>query len=216
MRNVLRTKLDALLDEVLRMATLVDEAIGKATRSLVERDPTLARAVIEGDERIDTLEVEIEERCLAILALEQPVATDLRVVSTALKIVTDLERMGDYASNVAKVALRLGDEEFIKPLVDIPRMAEIDRRMLRSAVQAFLRRDVELAQSLERQDDEVDALYNQIFRDLLGYMIEDPSTRVVNQATQLIMVARHLERIGDHVTNFADWVVFMVSGERRP
>jgi phosphate transport system protein len=214
LRNVLRTRLDSLLDEVLRMATLVEEAVGKAIRSLVDRDPVLARAVIEGDDRIDDLEVEIEEHCLAILALERPVATDLRVVSTALKIVTDLERMGDYASNIAKVTLRLAGEEYIKPLVDIPRMAEVDRQMLRSAIQAFVRRDVDLAYALVRQDDEVDALYNQVFRDLLGYMIEDPSTALVNQATQLIMVARHLERIGDHITSFAEWVVFMVSGQR--
>ncbi|MCL6595942.1 MAG: phosphate signaling complex protein PhoU [Firmicutes bacterium] len=196
------------------MATLVEEAVGKAIRSLVDRDVALARAVIEGDDRIDDLEVEIEEHCLAILALERPVATDLRVVSTALKIVTDLERMGDYASNIAKVTLRLAGEEYIKPLVDIPRMAEVDRQMLRSAIQAFVRRDVDLAYALVRQDDEVDALYNQVFRDLLGYMIEDPSTALVNQATQLIMVARHLERIGDHITSFAEWVVFMVSGQR--
>lgn len=214
MRNVLRTKLDALLDEVLRMATLVEEALGRSIRSLEERDAAIARAVIEGDHRIDALESEIEERCLSILALEQPVATDLRVVSTALKIVTDLERIGDYAANIAKVALRLDEEPYLKPLVDIPRMAEIDRRMLRSAIQAFLRRDVDLAYSLVRDDDEVDALYNQVFRDLLGRMIEDPSTAVVNQATQLIMVARHLERIGDHVASFAEWVVFMVTGDR--
>lgn len=214
MRNVLRTKLDALLDEVLRMATLVEDALGRSIRSLVDRDAALARAVIEGDDRIDAMEVEIEEHCLAILALEQPVATDLRVVSTALKIVTDLERIADYASNVAKVTVRLGDEEYLKPLVDIPRMAEVDRQMLRAAIQAFLRRDVELAYALVRDDDEVDALYNQVFRDLLARMIEDPSTDVVNQATQLIMVARHLERIGDHIANFAEWVIFMVSGDR--
>lgn len=214
MRNVLRTKLDALLDEVLRMATLVEDAVGRSIRSLVDQDAGLARAVIEGDARIDAMEMEIEEHCLAILALEQPVATDLRVVSTALKIVTDLERIADYASNVAKVTVRLADEEYLKPLVDIPRMAEVDRHMLRSAIQAFLRRDVDLAYALVRDDDEVDALYNQVFRDLLARMIEDPSTAVVNQATQLIMVARHLERIGDHVANFAEWVIFMVSGER--
>lgn len=214
MRNVLRTKLDALLDEVLRMATLVEDAVGRSIRSLVDQDAGLARAVIEGDARIDAMEMEIEEHCLAILALEQPVATDLRVVSTALKIVTDLERIADYASNVAKVTVRLADEEYLKPLVDIPRMAEVDRHMLRSAIQAFLRRDVDLAYALVRDDDEVDALYNQVFRDLLARMIEDPSTAVVNQATQLIMVARHLERIGDHVANFAEWVIFMVSGDR--
>jgi len=213
-RNVLRTKLDALLDEVLRMATLVEEAVGRSIRSLSDRDAQLARAVIEGDDRIDGLGAEIEEHCLAILALEQPVATDLRVVSTALKIVTDLERIGDYASNIARVTVRLGDQQFLKPLVDIPRMAEVDRRMLRAAIQSFVRRDVDMAYALVREDDEVDALYSQVFRDLLAHMIEDPRTEVVNQATQLIMVARHLERIGDHVANFAEWVVFMVSGER--
>jgi phosphate transport system protein len=214
MAGVWETRLLALSDEVLRMATTVEDAVGRAMRSLQDRDPELARAIIEGDERIDAMQVEIEEHCLAILALEHPVASDLRMVTTALKIVTDLERIADYASNIAKVTLRVQGQELLKPLVDIPKMAEIDRQMLRSATQAFLRKDVELAAALIRDDDQVDALYNQVFRDLLERMIANPRQDVLNQATQLILAARYLERIGDHVTNFAEWIYFMVTGDR--
>lgn len=215
MPDVLKTRVDALFDQVVRMATMVEDAVGRSMESLKDRDGTLARAVVEGDDRIDALEVEVEEHCLAILALDHPVASDLRMVTTALKIVTDLERIADYAANVARITLRLEGQELMKPLVDIPRMAEIDRSMLRMAIRAFLHRDVELAYALVRDDDQVDALYNQVFRDLLERMIADPRTEVVGQATQLIMAARHLERIGDHVINFAEWIIFMVTGERK-
>ena len=214
-RDVLQGRVDVLFDQVVRMATMVEGAVGRSMDSLKDRDGTLARAVVEGDDRIDALEVEVEEQCLAILALDHPVASDLRMVTTALKIVTDLERIADYAANVARITLRLEGQELMKPLVDIPRMAEIDRSMLRAAIQAFLHRDVELAYALVRDDDQVDALYNQVFRDLLEQMIADPRTEVVGQATQLIMAARHLERIGDHVINFAEWIIFMVTGERK-
>lgn len=212
MRTVLRSKLEELMDEILRMGTLVEDALAQALRSLEGRDSDLARRVIEGDAAIDRLEVQIEERCLGILALEQPVASDLRVVSTALKIVSDLERIADYAANIARVTLRLEDQPLVKPLVDIPRMAELDRGMLRRAIQAFIHRDVAAAWALVPDDDQVDALYNQVFRDLLDFMIRDPGT--INQGTQLILVARHLERVGDHVVNFAEWIIFMLTGER--
>jgi phosphate transport system protein len=213
-RTMLRDKIEELMDQVLRMGTLVEDAVAASIRALEDRDPVRARAVIEGDAAIDRLELEIEERCLAILALEQPVASDLRTVSTALKIVTDLERIADYAANIARVSLRLEGQPLVKPLVDIPRMAELDRGMLRAAVQAFIHRDAAAAQALVQDDDQVDALYNQVFRELLDVMIKDPSTATINQATQLILVARHLERVGDHVINFAEWIIFMLTGER--
>jgi phosphate transport system protein len=200
------------MDEVLRMGTLVENAVSESIQVLETYDPTRARRVIEGDALIDRLEIQIEERCLGILALEQPVASDLRTVSTALKIITDLERIGDYAANIARVSLKLEGQPLVKPLVDIPRMAELDRQMLRAAVQAFIRRDVAAAYALVEDDDQVDGLYNQVFRELLQIMIKDPDT--INQGAQLILVARYLERMGDHVTNFAEWIIFMLTGER--
>jgi phosphate transport system protein len=197
LRTLLRSKLEELMDEVLRMGTLVENAVSES---------------IQVDALIDRLEIQIEERCLGILALEQPVASDLRTVSTALKIITDLERIGDYAANIARVSLKLEGQPLVKPLVDIPRMAELDRQMLRGAVQAFIRRDVAAAYALVEDDDQVDGLYNQVFRELLQIMIKDPDT--INQGAQLILVARYLERMGDHVTNFAEWIIFMLTGER--
>ncbi len=212
-RESFHSELHQLQQDLLRMGTLVEETIYKAVNSLKDRDVALAREVVAGDDVIDRMETDIEQRCLQLLALQQPLARDLRAIGTALKIITDLERMADHAVDIAKVTLRLEGQPLIKPLVDIPRMAEIARSMLRDSLKAYVNRDVDLAMEMIRRDHEVDHLYNQIFRELLTFMIEDPKT--ITQATYLIFVAQFLERIGDHATNLGEWILYMVTGERK-
>ena len=204
--------LEALRQELVRMGEIVQVSIKDAVEALAKRDKDLARRVMEGDDVIDRMQVEIEDRCISLIARQQPVATDLRVLGTGLKITTDLERIGDHAFDIAKIVLLIGDEPLIKPLVDIPRMAEISQQMLKDSLQAYLKLDIELAEQVCRADDRVDELYNQVFRELLTYMLED--TKKIKQATQLIFVARYLERIADHSTNVAEWVIYLATGER--
>ena len=204
--------LEALRRELLLMGEVVKQAIKNAVNSLKMKDMALARSVMDGDDVIDRMQVEIEDRCIALIARQQPVATDLRILGTGLKITTDLERIGDHAFDIAKIALEIGDEPLIKPLVDIPRMAELAQAMLQDCLQAYLNLDIQLAEKVIREDDKVDQLYLQVYRDLLDYMIDDPTT--INQATQLLFAARYLERIADHSTNVAEWVIYLVTGER--
>jgi phosphate transport system protein len=195
------------------MGLMVEEAIRDAVESLKSRDEELARQVIEGDDKIDELETQIEQKCLRLLALQQPMAVDLRMIGTALKIITDLERMADHAVDIAKVTIRIGNEPLIKPLIDIPRMAEITQRMVRECLDSFIRRDTTLAHKMADWDEEVDHLYAQVFRELLLFMIGDPKT--IKQATHLLFVGQHLERSADHATNVGEWVVYMVTGEKK-
>ena len=204
--------LEALRRELLLMGEVVKQTIKNAVTALKTKDMALARSVMDGDDVIDRMQVEIEDRCIALIARQQPVATDLRILGTGLKITTDLERMGDHAFDSAKIAGEIGAEPRIKPLVDIPRMAELAQAMLQDCLQAYLNLDVQLAEKVIRDDDKVDQLYLQVYRDLLNYMIDDPTT--INQATQLLFVARYLERIADHSTNVAEWVIYLVTGER--
>ncbi len=194
------------------MGGLVEDQIRRAVRSLADHDLVVAREVIRDDDRVDRLESEIERNCLTLLALQQPLAGDLRVVSTILKIITDLERMADHASDIAKVTVRLADEDWIKPLVDLPAMARLAISMVRAALDAYIHRSVEEAMAMIRLDDDVDHLYAQIFRDLVDLMRYRPETAA--QATYLVFVANYLERIADHATNLGEWVVYMVTGER--
>lgn len=212
-RHSFHDQLTDLQQDILKMGTLVQEAIHKAVRSLAQKDLNLAQEVIEGDDRVDDMELDIEKRCLQLLALQQPMAIDLRTIGTALKIVTDLERMADHATDIAKVTIRLGGEPLIKPLVDIPRMAELAQMMVHEAIHAYVDRDHQQALKMIELDDEVDHLYGQIFRELLTYMMEDPKT--IKQATHLLFVASHLERIADHATNLGEWIIYMVTGERK-
>jgi phosphate transport system protein len=211
-REQFHTELNALEQELLRMGALVEEQIARAVQSLTERDVVLAQEVIDADDAVDSLEMEIERRCLTLLALQQPMAGDLRTVSTALKIITDLERMADHAADIAKVTRQLGQEPPVKPLVDIPRMATVAAYMVRSALNAYVARDVDMAMLMIRMDDEVDHLYSQIFRDLLELMRARPET--VHQGTHLLFVANYLERIADHATNLGEWIGYMVTGSR--
>ena len=210
MQRHLDVELARLKDELARMAGLAEEAIGLAVKALVQRDAEIARQVIASDAAINALEIEVDELCLRTLALYQPEAKDLRFLVMALKIVNDLERMGDQAVNIAERTLELLKEPQLKPLIDIPRMAGIAQRMVKDSLDSFVRQDVELARSVCKRDDEVDKLDDQIFRELLTYMMED--SRTITRSVSLILVSRHLERIADHATNIAEDVVYLAEG----
>jgi len=200
-------------DDLLRLGTMVDQAIESAMRSLERRDPPLAQAVVTGDAAVNALRFRIEEDALTLIATQQPAAVDLRAVMAAFSIVSDLERMGDHAAGIARTVLRMGDEPLLKPLIDLPRMAEICRGMLRQSLQAFVDRDAEAARHIARQDDVIDGLYHQVFRELLSFMVEDP--RTTTRALYLLFSAHNLERIGDRITNVVERIIFMTSGEMR-
>jgi phosphate transport system protein len=199
-----------LRERLLAMAGLVEEAIGRAIHALVSRDAKLTQQVIQSDKPINMLEIEIDEFCLKLLALYQPEAKDLRFIAMALKINNDLERMGDQAVNIAERTQELLKEPLLKPLIDIPRMAEVAQRMVKESLDAFVQQDVERARAVCRQDDEVDRYDDQIFRELLTYMMEDP--KAITRSVNLILVSRHLERIADHATNIAEDVIYLAQG----
>jgi phosphate transport system protein len=204
-------ELATLKARLLAMGGLAEDRVRAAVQGLVDRDPALTDSVLAGDEPINQLHIEVDRRCFQLLALHQPMAVDLRVIVAAVKINTDLERVGDLAVNIAEAALRYTRHPPVKKLIDIPRMAEIAQVMLRDALDAFVRRDMTLAQQVLNQDDTLDSLKTQIFRELLTYMLQDPST--IEPALDLILISRHLERIGDHATNVAEDVIFMVSAK---
>lgn len=212
-RQYFGDQLVELEQELLRMGAVVEDQLRAAVRSLTEKNSTLAREVIQEDDRVDAMEMDIERRCLTLLALQQPLASDLRIVSTALKIITDLERMADHAADIAKVTLRLENQAFVKPLVDIPEMARLASSMVRLALNAYLHRSLDEAYTMIRLDDDVDHLYAAIFRDLIGLMRDRPEA--VDQGTHLLFVANYIERVADHATNIGEWVIFMVTGERK-
>ena len=198
--------------EILRMGVMVEEAVQRAVQSLVNRDEQLARAVVADDAAINRLEQEIEDRCVVLIAREQPVATDLRKLVTALKIVTQLERMGDHALHVAKGTLRILPEAYMKPLIDIPRMAELGIGMIRDVLTAFLDNDAQRAREVAQRDQQIDELHNQVMREVFTYMMQNPS--YISQSISLLFISRFLERVGDHVTNICEWVVYSATGER--
>ncbi len=204
-------ELEQLKTELLRMGGLAEEQVRLAVKALVDRDPEALEGVLAGDEPINALHIEIDGRCFTLLALHQPMAVDLRAIVAAVKINTDLERVGDLAVNIAQAAQRYIGQVPVKQLIDIPRMAAIAQTMLRDALDSFVRRDVALAQTVLNADDSLDSLKTQIFRELLTFMLQDPSK--IPPALELILVSRHLERIGDHATNIAEDVIFMVSAK---
>ena len=204
-----REDLDALQGRLLEMGGLAEERVRAAVQGLTSRDNAVIERVLYGDEPINALHVEIDNRCFKLLALHQPMATDLRAIVAAVKINTDLERVGDLAVNIAEAARRYTAHPPVKKLKDIPQMGDIAQTMLRDALDSFVRRDTALAQQVLNEDDRLDALKTQIFRELLSLMIDDPAT--VEPALDLILISRHLERIGDHATNIAEDVIFMVS-----
>ena len=195
---------------LLVMGGLAEERMQAAMRALITRDRDLIAPVIRGDEPVNSLHLEIDDRCFKLLALHQPMAVDLRTIVSILKINSDLERVGDLAVNIGEAAQRYIEHAPVKPLIDLPRMSEIAQRMLHDALDAFLSRNVETAHRVLTEDDFLDALKNQIFRELLIYMLADP--RTIEPGIQLILIARHLERVGDHATNIAEDVIFIVEG----
>jgi len=211
-RKSFHQELEELKNDVLRMGTLVEAAICRAVASLAEHNAELARNVIDADDAIDEMQLAIEDRCLTMLALQQPMASDLRTVGTALKIVTDLERIGDLATDIAKVTLALEGQPYIKPLIDIPRMADLTMKMTHDVLSAYVNRDINIPYELRTLEKEVDYLYQQVFRELVIIMMENISS--IRQATHFLFVAAHLERVGDHVMNIAEWVIYMVTGKR--
>jgi phosphate transport system protein len=204
-------ELEQLKSRLLEMGGLAEERVRRSVHGLAERDTDEIDLVLAGDEPINRLHIEIDDRCFRLLALHQPVAADLRAIVAAVKINTDLERVGDLAINIAEAARRYTMHAPVKRLIDIPRMAEIAQVMLRDALDAYVRRDTILAQQVLNEDDELDALKTQVFRELLTYMLQDPAT--IEPALDLILISRHLERIGDHATNVAEDVIFMVSAK---
>ena len=203
--------LDELNQEILKMGGIIEQQIYDAVESLISKDLDLAEKVIERDDQVDELQQIIEDRSVR-LVIQQPIAKDLRAIFVGIKLVTDLERISDIAVNIAKIARRILKEKYIKPLIDIPRMAKIAQNIVRVALDSYVKRDIKMAESLFDLEEEIDHLYAQIFRELLVIMLENP--RTISQATQLLMVARQLERIGDHSTNIGEMVVYLETGKR--
>ena len=199
-----------LQDELLTLGGMVEKAIAKSLDALKNRDLALSEEVIAEDDIIDERRFELEERCIDLMATQQPLAGDLRIIITVLHVAVELERMGDYAEGIAKISVAMGNEPPLKPLIDIPRMADRSSDMLRRSLDAFVNRDIEVAYQICDDDDEVDALYDQVYNELLIYMMSDPGT--IRRATYLLWVAHDLERIADRTTNIAERVIFLVTG----
>ena len=204
-------ELDALKQTLLAMGGLVEDQIRRAMRALLERDDVIAQEVIDRDRQVNTYDIEVDEQCVNLLALHQPAAGDLRFITTAMKIVTDLERIGDQAVNIAQRALELNREPQLKPYIDLPRMADKAQRMVKESLDAFVARDTALARQVCGEDAEVDALKEQIFRELLTFMMED--ARTIPRAIRLILISRFLERLADHATNIAEMVIYLVDAK---
>lgn len=198
-------------NNVLEMGTLVEEIINLTVTALKSQDLDLARKAIEKDYEINKLEIEIEKACMMIITLQQPLATDLRTVASALKIITDLERMGDNAVNIAKLTLEIGKESLIKPLVDIPKMADIAQEMIKLSLEAFVNADVNLAKKAARMDEEVDMLYDTVLNDVINIITD--KKELIKQGTKLLFIGRYLERIADHSTNICERTIYMITGE---
>ncbi|HYF94536.1 MAG TPA: phosphate signaling complex protein PhoU [Symbiobacteriaceae bacterium] len=210
MRQTFHDQIQELQQRIIYMGNLVSEMIDQATLSLARKDSDLARKVIADDDEIDGLLIEVQMKSMQLLALQQPMARDLRRIGTGMKIVTDLERMADHATDIAEVTLRLEGEPLIKPLVDIPRMAGLAQQMTRHALDAYVGQNEKLAREMIAMDHDVDAIYSRMFDELLGFMERDPA--VVKQATYLLHVAAYLERVADHATNIGEWTIYMLTG----
>lgn len=211
MQRHLDEELARINEQILRMGGLVEQQIRDAMKALVDRDSELARRIIANDRTVNAMDVEIDENCVRVLALQQPTAGDLRFVTTAMKLSTELERMSDLAENIAERALELNEEPQLKPYIDLPRMANWTMRMVKETLDAFVRHDAALARKVCADDDFVDDLTEQLFRELLSFMIEDPKT--ITRAIRLTFIGKYIERIADHATNMAELVVYMVEGK---
>jgi phosphate transport system protein len=210
-RTTFHKKLKEIQDEVLVMGSMVRKAIMSSVKALKERDLDLAHQIISDDLKVNQKRFEIEEGCIQLVATQQPMASDLRVIIAVLNIISEMERIGDHAEGIAKIVVMIGNEPPLKPLIDIPRMTEKTIDMLQRSLDAFVNHDADTARKIVAEDDEVDNLYNQVFRELLTFMAEDP--RTITRATRLIWVAHNLERSADRVTNICERVVYMVTGK---
>ena len=210
--SIFNDELIDLRDNLISMSQLVRSSLGQAIQSLIDKDRQLAQQVIDNDDKVDRMELDIEEQCLQLIALKHPVSKKLRVITCAMKAISDLERVGDRAANIAGASQYLSSKPMVKPLIDIPRMAEITQNMLQDSLDAYLRGDVDLAKAVWEKDKMVDQLNQQIFRELLTFMLEDPHT--ISRAIHLIFISDNLERIGDHAGNLAERVVYIVDGQR--
>lgn len=209
-RQVFHEQIRELLEDLLEMGQMVADSIDRAVQALAKQNEDLAQQVIDFDDEINAFQREIDEKCLVLIATQQPMASDLRAILAVSNIAAELERIGDYSEGIARLAIKLAGKPLLKPLIDIPRMAEEGRRMLLTSLEAFARQDVETAAQIGKEDDVVDALYDQVYRELLVFMMEEP--RTITQATYLLWVAHNLERIADRTTNIAERVIFMDSG----
>ncbi len=205
--------LQAIQNDVLRLGSLLNTAINRALQALANRDAGLARQIIADDAEINALRFQVEEQCVKVIATQQPTASDLRAIVAAMNIVSDLERMADHAAGIAKVVIKMDDQPLLKPLVDMPRMADECRGMIAKALDAYIARDADSARAVAARDDIIDDLYQQIFRELLSFMLEDP--RTTTRALYLLFAAHNLERIGDRAVNIAERVIFLTSGEMK-
>ena len=210
-RTALNREESIIKDDILRMGSMVESAIDRSIAALKQRDAALAQQIIDDDKKVNQLRFKIEEECIALIATQAPTAGDLRAVIGATHIAVELERMGDHATGIAKITLRMLDQPLLKPLIDVPIMAGVVKEMTRTALDAFVRGDVDLARKVAARDDEVDQLYQQIFRELLTYMLEDPKN--ISRATFLLWVAHNLERIGDRAVNLCERAIFITTGQ---
>ncbi|MBB2481255.1 phosphate signaling complex protein PhoU [Bacillus sp. APMAM] len=209
-RRIFEDRLTELHENLLKMGLLVEEAIYKAIKSLVEKNNELALEVVLDDQNINDLELQVEQKCFELIATQQPVGTDLRRIATMLKVSSDLERMGDHAVSIAKATIRLKDETYIKPLIDIPKMAEMVKEMVHEVLNSYVELDRDAAVDVAKKDDMIDKYYSKIFLELVDIMKENPAW--IHQASHLLLVAQHLERIGDYVTNICEWIVYLKTG----
>jgi phosphate transport system protein len=210
-RRVFEEQINELLEDLIEMGQMVADSIDRAIQALAKQDVDLAQQVIDFDDEINAIQHDIDEKCLVLIATQQPMASDLRAILAVSNIAAELERIGDYSEGIARLARKLAGQPLLKPLIDIPRMAEEGRRMLMGSLEAFARQDPEAAAQIGKADDIVDALYDQVYRELLVFMMQDP--RTITQATYLIWIAHNLERIADRTTNIAERVIFMDSGK---
>jgi phosphate transport system protein len=210
-RTEFHRKLKIIQQDVLHLGSMAEKALLRSVQAMKERDLALAEQIIAEDKNMNGKRFEIEEKCVELIATQQPLASDLRIIISVLNITTELERIGDYAMGIARIVIMIGDEPPLKPLIDIPRMAELTVNMLHRSLEALINRDIETAKKISGEDDLIDQLYDQVFRELLLFMAEDPKT--VTRATRLMWTAHNLERAADRVTNICERVVFIVTGK---
>lgn len=210
-RHSFEQELEELHLDLIKMGSLAEASIENTIQALKKQDVEHARKIFRDDDIIDDLEKKIEKKCLMLIAMQQPIARDLRSISAALKIITDMERIGDHSADIAEITIRMANEKYIKPLIDIPKMAEKAKGMVKKSIDAYVKQDIILASEVCASDDEVDELFHKIILELVSFMKNDPKT--VEQAINFMFIAKYLERIADHATNISEWVVYNVTGE---